>query len=67
MSPERSTISTPPLNWSERRQKRSYVARYFLIRHPHRGSYQVPEWIFDQEAGAFAIVAVQRLPVGQLN
>ena len=31
--------------------------RYFLIRQSHGGSYQVPEWMFDQEAGASAIVA----------
>jgi hypothetical protein len=40
--------------------------RYFLIRQAHGGTYQVPEWMFDQESGAFAIVAVPRLPVGQL-
>jgi len=40
--------------------------RYFLIRQSHGSSYQVPEWMLDQEAGAFAIVAVPRLPVGQL-
>jgi hypothetical protein len=40
--------------------------RYFLVRQAHGGTYQVPEWMFDQEAGALAIVAVPRLPVGQL-
>ena len=36
------------------------------IRQSHGGSYQIPEWMFDQEAGASAIVAVPRLPIGQL-
>ena len=40
--------------------------RYFLIRQAHGSTYQVPEWMFAQEAGAFAIVAIPRLPVGQL-
>jgi Family of unknown function (DUF5372) len=40
--------------------------RYFLIRQAHGGTYHVPEWMFDQGAGVFAIVAVPRLPVGQL-
>jgi hypothetical protein len=39
--------------------------RYYLIRRAHGGGCQVPGWMFDQEAGAFAIVAVPRLPVGQ--
>ena len=40
--------------------------RYFLIRQAHGSTYQVPEWMFAQEAGALAIVAIPRLPVGQL-
>ncbi len=40
--------------------------RYFLIRQAHGSTYQIPEWMFAQEASALAIVAIPRLPVGQL-
>src|ERR1051325_8170236 len=40
--------------------------RYFLIRQPHGGSYQVPDWMFSSDASTAAIVAVPRLPVSQL-
>ena len=39
---------------------------HFLIRQPHGGSYQVPDWMFAPSASTPAIVAVPRLPVGQL-
>src|ERR1700749_3047989 len=39
---------------------------YFLIRQPHGGSYQVPDWMFAPSASIAAIVTVPRLPVGQL-
>ena len=39
---------------------------HFLIRQPHGGSYQVPDWMFGASASTAAIVTVPRLPVGQL-
>ena len=39
---------------------------HFVIRQPHGGSYQVPDWMFDPAASTLAIVAVPRLPVSQL-
>jgi hypothetical protein len=41
--------------------------RHFLIRQAHGSTYQIPEWMFAQEAGALAIVAIPRLPIGQLT
>ena len=40
--------------------------RYFLIRRPHGGSYQVPDWMFAPEWSNPAVVTVPRLPVGRL-
>ena len=40
--------------------------RHFLIRRPSGGSYQVPDWMFDQAAHRIAIVSVPRLPISQL-
>ena len=40
--------------------------RYFLIRQPHGGSYQVPDWMFTPDASTPAVVTVPRLPIGQL-
>src|SRR3974377_847144 len=39
---------------------------YFLIRQPHGGSYQVPDWMLSPAASTVVIVAVPRLPVRQL-
>jgi hypothetical protein len=39
---------------------------HFLIRQPHGGSFQVPGWMLDPAACSIAIVAVPRIPVGQL-
>jgi Family of unknown function (DUF5372) len=39
---------------------------YRLIRQPHGGSFQIPEWMFDPGAGSFIIVAFPRFPANQL-
>jgi hypothetical protein len=39
---------------------------YYLVRQPHGGSYQVPDWMFSPDASTAAIVAIPRLPVSQL-
>ena len=41
--------------------------RHFLIRQAHGSTYQIPEWMFAEEVGALVIVAVPRLPIGQLT
>ena len=40
--------------------------RYFLIRQPHGGSYQVPDWMFTEDASTPSVIAVPRLPISQL-
>jgi len=37
--------------------------RYFLIRQPHGGSYQVRAWMFAPDASAAAVITVPQLPV----
>ena len=39
---------------------------YRLIRQPHGGSFQIPEWMFDPGAGSLIIVAFPRFPANQL-
>ena len=40
--------------------------RYFLIRQPTGGSYQIPGWMLDPAANGLAIVSVLRIPISQL-
>ena len=39
---------------------------YRMIRGPHGGSFQIPDWMFDPAASSLEIVAVPRFPVAHL-
>jgi hypothetical protein len=39
---------------------------HFLIRQPHGGSYQIPDWMFDPATSSLALVPTPRLPVTEL-
>ena len=39
---------------------------HFLIRQPHGGSYQIPDWMFDPAASSLTLISEPRLPVSQL-